>query len=64
LKKKKKVDKKAKKVTKSKKNKNDEEDDRKKTIKIGTSEVITKFEDFYDEWKVDWKQRDESKNKE
>merc|ERR1712195_386442 len=33
-------------------------------IKIGTSEVVTKFDDFYDEWKNEWDQKDESSNQE
>ena len=39
-------------------------DDKPPTFKLGTSEVITKFDEFYDEWKVDWDQRDESNNQE
>lgn len=63
-KKKKKVDKKAKKVAKSKKNKGDDEDDSKQAIKLGTSEIVTKFDDFYEEWKVEWDQKDETHNQE
>jgi SpoVK/Ycf46/Vps4 family AAA+-type ATPase len=62
-KKKKKGDKKAKKA-KGKKGKKDDGDDKPQVIKIGTSEVVTKFDDFYDEWKNDWDQKDEANNQE
>jgi len=62
-KKKKKGDKKAKKA-KGKKGKKDDGDDKPQVIKIGTSEVVTKFDDFYDEWKNEWDQKDESSNQE
>jgi SpoVK/Ycf46/Vps4 family AAA+-type ATPase len=62
-KKKKKGEKKAKKA-KGKKGKKDDGDDKPQVIKIGTSEVVTKFDDFYDEWKQEWDQKDEANNQE
>ena len=63
-KKKKGGDKKAKKAGKGKGKKKDDGDDKPQVIKIGTSEVVTKFDDFYDEWKIEWDQKDESGNQE
>ena len=59
-KKKKKGDKKAKKAGKGKGKKKEDGDEKAQVIKIGTSEVVTKFDDFYDEWKVEWDQKDET----
>ena len=61
--KKKKKDNKKKKVAKTKK-KSDDDDEKNDKYKIGASEIITKFDDFYDEWKVDWSNRDETRNQE
>jgi len=58
--KKKKGDKKAKKAGKGKGKKKDDGDEKTQVIKIGTTEVVTKFDDFYDEWKVEWDQKDET----
>ena len=52
--KKKEKDKKAKKGKGKKAKGGGDGDDKPATFKLGTSEVITKFDEFYDEWKVDW----------
>ena len=47
-----------------KKKAGDDEGGGKEDLKLGSSEVITKFDDFYDEWKLEWDQKDESNNQE
>ena len=47
-----------------KKKAGDDEGGGKEDLKLGTSEVITKFDDFYDEWKLEWDQKDETNNQE
>ena len=39
-----------------------EEDTGPKTVKIGTSEIITKFDEQFEEFVETWANRDESKN--
>jgi len=62
-KKKKKGEKKGKKG-KGKKGKGDDDGDKEKLMKIGPSEVVQKFDQFYDEYNVDWSNRDERDNRE
>ena len=53
----------AKKETKKKKGKKGEDDDYKKAIdKIGPSEVVQKFDEFYEDFNNVWANRDESEN--
>jgi hypothetical protein len=53
----------AKKETKKKKGKKGEDDDDKKAIvKIGPSEVVQKFDEFYEDFNNVWANRDESEN--
>lgn len=39
------------------------DDDAPKTLKIGPSEVVGKFDEFYEEYNKDWANRDERNNK-
>ena len=41
-----------------------EDDDGDKKLKIGPTEVVQKFDEFYDEYNGDWANRDERENKE
>ena len=41
----------------------DKGDDEPKTMKIGPSEVVGKFDEFYEEYNKDWANRDERENK-
>ena len=52
-----------KKGKKGKKGKGDD-DEKEKLIKIGPSEVIQKFDEFYGEYNQEWAHRDENDNKE
>ena len=53
----------AKKEAKKKKGKKDDGDDDKKSIvKIGPSEVVQKFDEFYEDYNNVWANRDESEN--
>ena len=52
-----------KKGKKGKKGKGDD-DEKEKLIKIGPSEVIQKFDEFYGEYNQEWARRDENDNKE
>jgi hypothetical protein len=53
----------AKKEAKKKKGKKGEDDDDKKAIvKIGPSEVVQKFDEFYEDFNNVWANRDESEN--
>ena len=61
-KKKKKKGEKKKKGKKGKKG--DDDEGKEKLMKIGPSEVIQKFDSFYDEYNGDWANRDERENKE
>ena len=42
----------------------DKEDEKEKLLKIGPSEVVQKFDNFYEEYNGDWANRDERENKE
>ena len=59
---KKKKDKKKEKKKKGKKSKKDDAD--KLIAKIGPSEIVYKFDEFYKEYNADWQTRDETKNHE
>lgn len=48
---------------KGKKSKGDDDDEPLSKVKIGPTEVVTKFGEFYDEYNHDWLSRDESNNK-
>ena len=48
---------------KGKKGKKDEEE-KEKLLKIGPSEIVQKFDNFYEEYNGDWANRDERENKE
>jgi len=52
-----------KKGKKGKKGKGDD-DEKEKLIKIGPSEIIQKFDEFYGEYNNEWARRDENDNKE
>ena len=46
------------------KSKADKGDDAPKTLKIGPSEVVQRFDEFYEQYNKDWANRDEKDNKE
>lgn len=53
----------AKKEAKKKKGKKgDDDDDKKAIVKIGPSEVVQKFDEFYEDFNNVWANRDESDN--
>jgi hypothetical protein len=56
--------KKAGKKKKGKKGKKDDGEEKLQVVKIGPTEVVTKFDDFYDEFNDQWVHRDESNNQE
>ena len=62
--KKKEKNKKVNKKGKGKKGKSGDEEGKEKMMKIGPSEVVKKFSNFYDEYNHDWSNRDERLNKE
>lgn len=45
-----------------KKKKGDDDDEKKQVVKIGPSEVVQKFDDFYEDYNEVWANRDESEN--
>ena len=61
---KKKKGEKAKKAGKGKKGGGGDEDEGPKLLKIGPSEVVQKFDEFYDDYTQEWANRDERENKE
>ena len=46
------------------KNLSKDDDEKEKLIKIGPSEIIQKFDEFYGEYNNEWARRDENDNKE
>lgn len=53
---------KEKKEKKAKKKKGKKDDDSKNIYKIGPTEVVLKFDEFYKTYNADWHNRDETKN--
>lgn len=51
-----------KKEKKGKKGKKDDDDGGNQVAKIGPSEVVLKFDQFYEDYNIDWANRDETKN--
>jgi hypothetical protein len=51
-----------KKEKKGKKGKGGDDDGSKQVAKIGPSEVVLKFDQFYEDYNLDWSNRDETKN--
>jgi hypothetical protein len=45
-----------------KKGKGEDDDDKKQIVKIGPSEVVQKFDEFYEDFNTLWMNRDESEN--
>lgn len=52
----------AKKKDKGKKGKSADDDDSKQVAKIGPSEIVMKFDQFFSDYNLDWSNRDETKN--